>query len=66
MSKTLCYYCHTDYPPEFCLVHKDCLDHLREDNDILKMRLTDCSRIMDSLRAKRDELQAKLLAEGVN
>ena len=33
--------------------------HLHEDNAPLLMRLTDCTRIMDSLRAKRDELQAE-------
>ena len=37
--------------------------HLHEDNAILLMRLTDCTRIMDSLRAKRDELQAEIEKE---
>jgi len=37
--------------------------HLHEDNALLLMRLTDCTRIMDSLRAKRDELQAEIEKE---
>ena len=70
MDDTVCYYCLTDNPPEFILMHKSCLrqlqnerKHLQEDNDILLMRLTDCTRIMDSLRAKRDELQAEIEKE---